>query len=50
MTRKAQPMWSADTGRIVLAEAPRVRIETPRLAGSIALKGSRIDDLERRRP
>lgn len=29
----------------VLAETPRVRIETPRLAGSINLKGARIDDL-----
>ena len=29
----------------VLAMAPRVRIETPRLNGSIALKGGRLDDL-----
>lgn len=29
----------------VLAEAPRVRIETPRLKGSINLRGARIDDL-----
>jgi len=28
-----------------LAASPRVRIETPSLAGSIALKGGRIDDL-----
>src|SRR5262245_38210560 len=28
-----------------LAQSQRVRIETPRLAGSIALKGGRIDDL-----
>src|SRR5215470_109295 len=28
-----------------LAHSPRVRIETPRLSGSIALKGGRIDDL-----
>jgi YidC/Oxa1 family membrane protein insertase len=30
---------------VVLAETPRVRIETPRLAGSINLTGARIDDL-----
>jgi len=29
----------------VLSETPRVRIETPRLAGSINLRGARIDDL-----
>ena len=31
--------------RIVLAESPRVRIDTPALKGSINLKGARIDDL-----
>ena len=31
--------------RTVLAEAPRVRIDTPTLKGSINLKGARIDDL-----
>ncbi|MDQ1231722.1 membrane protein insertase YidC [Sphingomonas sp. SORGH_AS_0879] len=31
--------------RVVLAETPRVAIETPRLKGSINLKGARIDDL-----
>ena len=31
--------------RTVLAESPRVRIETPALSGSIDLKGPRIDDL-----
>jgi YidC/Oxa1 family membrane protein insertase len=30
---------------VVLAESPRVRIDTPRLQGSINLKGARIDDL-----
>jgi YidC/Oxa1 family membrane protein insertase len=30
---------------VVLAETQRVRIETPRLKGSINLKGARIDDL-----
>ncbi|HLQ93190.1 MAG TPA: membrane protein insertase YidC [Xanthobacteraceae bacterium] len=28
-----------------LAQSPRIRVETPRLAGSVALKGGRIDDL-----
>jgi YidC/Oxa1 family membrane protein insertase len=31
--------------RLVVAETPRVTIATPRLAGSINLKGARIDDL-----
>ncbi|MDP1025912.1 membrane protein insertase YidC [Sphingomonas sp. KR1UV-12] len=31
--------------QVVLAETPRVRIETPALRGSINLKGPRIDDL-----
>src|SRR5712672_2039354 len=33
------------TREAVLEESPRVRIETPSLIGSIALKGGRIDDL-----
>jgi YidC/Oxa1 family membrane protein insertase len=33
------------TREAALAASPRVRIETPSLAGSIALKGARIDDL-----
>src|SRR6266478_5487083 len=36
-----QPMTRA----AALAASPRMRIETPRLAGSLALKGGRIDDL-----
>ena len=28
-----------------LAQSPRVRIESPRISGSIALKGGRIDDV-----
>jgi YidC/Oxa1 family membrane protein insertase len=31
--------------RMVLAESPRVRIETSRLQGSVNLRGARIDDL-----
>jgi YidC/Oxa1 family membrane protein insertase len=37
----AQPM----TRDAALATSPRVKIDTPNLAGSIALKGGRIDDL-----
>ncbi|MEZ5654805.1 MAG: membrane protein insertase YidC [Sphingobium sp.] len=29
----------------VIAESPRIAIETPKLSGSIALKGARIDDI-----
>src|SRR5262245_41609843 len=32
------------TREAALAASPRVRIETPSLAGSIALRGARIDD------
>ena len=28
-----------------IAATPRIRVETPRLSGSISLKGARIDDL-----
>ncbi len=31
--------------KVVLAETPRIRIQTPTLQGSINLKGARIDDL-----
>jgi YidC/Oxa1 family membrane protein insertase len=40
-TPSAQPM----TREAVLAQSQRVPLETPRLKGSIALKGGRIDDL-----
>jgi YidC/Oxa1 family membrane protein insertase len=33
------------TREAALATSPRIRIETPRLSGTIALKGGRIDDL-----
>jgi YidC/Oxa1 family membrane protein insertase len=33
------------TREAVIAASPRIRIETPRLNGSISLKGARIDDL-----
>ncbi|HWL04594.1 MAG TPA: membrane protein insertase YidC [Xanthobacteraceae bacterium] len=33
------------TREAALAAAPRIQVETPRIAGSIALKGGRIDDL-----
>src|SRR3954465_7909800 len=38
----AAPVVPRDTA---LAAAPRIRISTPRLSGSISLKGARIDDL-----
>src|SRR3546814_5351075 len=39
--------WSSDVCSSVLAisEAPRIPIETPKLTGSINLKGARIDDI-----
>ena len=46
---QASPAASTPTqlraAREVLAESPRVRIQTPSLAGSINLKGARLDDL-----
>src|SRR5207342_2522209 len=38
----AQPVVSRDTA---IAASPRIKIETPRVSGSIALRGARIDDL-----
>src|SRR5438105_4173025 len=41
-----QPASAAPVSRdAAIAAAPRVKIETPRLSGSISLKGARIDDL-----
>jgi YidC/Oxa1 family membrane protein insertase len=39
---QAAPVVSRDTA---IAATPRVKIDTPRLVGSISLKGARIDDL-----
>src|SRR5438874_6288743 len=36
---------AAETREAAIAEQPRIRINTPRLHGSIALAGGRIDDL-----
>ena len=41
----SQPPALAVTREAAIAASPRVQIETPRLAGSINLKGGRIDDL-----
>jgi YidC/Oxa1 family membrane protein insertase len=38
----AAPAVSRETA---IATSPRVKIDTPRLSGSISLKGARIDDL-----
>jgi len=41
-----QPASAAPVSReAAIAATPRVRIDTPRLSGSISLKGARIDDL-----
>src|SRR5882672_10126658 len=41
-----QPATVAPVGRdTAIAAGPRIKIDTPRLSGSIALKGARIDDL-----
>ena len=42
VTQQAQPVVSRDAA---IAASPRVKSDTPRLTGSIALKGARIDDL-----
>jgi YidC/Oxa1 family membrane protein insertase len=41
----AAPTRTLKTRDEALAESPRIPIETPRLSGSIALKGGRLDDL-----
>src|SRR4029077_17227514 len=42
---QASPAAQAQTREAVLAASPRILIDTPRLKGSIALKGARLDDL-----
>jgi YidC/Oxa1 family membrane protein insertase len=42
---QAAPPAQTQTREAVLAAGPRVQVDTPRLKGSIALKGARIDDL-----
>src|SRR5436190_3691694 len=42
---QASPAAQAQSRETVLAASPRIAIDTPRLKGSIALKGARIDDL-----
>jgi len=44
-TDPRRPAAKPLTREEALAQSPRVPIETPRLSGSIALKGGRIDDL-----
>src|SRR5262245_47640738 len=41
----AVPAVATATREAALADSPRVKIDTPSLRGSIALKGGRIDDL-----
>jgi YidC/Oxa1 family membrane protein insertase len=42
-TASTAPVVSRETA--IAAAGPRIKIDTPRLSGSIALKGARIDDL-----
>jgi YidC/Oxa1 family membrane protein insertase len=44
-TAAAPPATAAVARAEVLAEAPRIKIETPKLHGSLSLAGGRIDDL-----
>jgi YidC/Oxa1 family membrane protein insertase len=39
------PTLQVQTREVVLAASPRIAVDTPRLKGSIALRGGRIDDL-----
>ena len=45
-TPAGQPSAAAIVSRdTAIAATPRIKIETPRVSGSIALKGARVDDL-----
>jgi YidC/Oxa1 family membrane protein insertase len=44
-TPGAAPAHAAETREAALAEQPRIKINTPRLHGSIDLSGARLDDL-----
>src|SRR5690349_9921143 len=45
-TPAGQPAAAAIVSRdTAISASPRIKIETPRLSGSIALKGARVDDL-----
>lgn len=44
-TPGAAPAATTQSREAVLAAGPRIKIDTPQVAGSIALKGGRIDDV-----
>lgn len=44
-TTAAEPGTAAPAGSTAVTDAPRLRIDTPKLSGSISLVGARIDDL-----
>ena len=44
-TTASQPPQPVVNREVAIASVPRVKIDTPRLTGSISLKGGRIDDL-----
>jgi len=44
-TGAAAPPQTAESREVAIAEQPRVKIDTPRLHGSIGLDGGRLDDL-----
>lgn len=46
---QAQPVKALESREAVLAQSPRVKIDTPSIAGSINLKGGRIDDVDLKR-